>query len=134
MNSVHAAITSGPPTAVIGLSLRSNAHATIDAMPDRDRNRHERQQRTDDRAQPDREEQEDEQQREVGQHDAVGFEVLEQTDPDDREARRRERDPFRRVRVLPHVVHERRTLLERRRAGAEHDVEVGLRPRSQSRP
>ena len=33
MNSVHAAITSGPPTAVIGLSLRSNAYATIDARP-----------------------------------------------------------------------------------------------------
>ena len=39
MNSVHAAITSGPPTAVIGLSFRSNAHATIDAKPDRDRDR-----------------------------------------------------------------------------------------------
>ena len=33
MNSVHAAITSGPPTAVIGLSFKLKAHATIDAMP-----------------------------------------------------------------------------------------------------
>ena len=33
MNSVQAAITSGPPTAVIGLSLKLNAHATSDAVP-----------------------------------------------------------------------------------------------------
>ncbi len=33
MNSVHAAITSGPPTAVIGLSSMLNAHATSDEMP-----------------------------------------------------------------------------------------------------
>ena len=33
VNSVQAAITSGPPTAVIGLSLRSNANATSEAVP-----------------------------------------------------------------------------------------------------
>ena len=33
MNSVHAATTSGPPTAVIGLSLRLKAKATSDAVP-----------------------------------------------------------------------------------------------------
>ena len=33
MNSVHSATTSGPPTAVIGLSCRSSAHATSEAAP-----------------------------------------------------------------------------------------------------
>ena len=33
MNSVHAAITSGPPTAVIGLSSMLKAQATSDEMP-----------------------------------------------------------------------------------------------------
>ncbi len=33
VNSVHTAITSGPPTAVIGLRVRSNAKATSDASP-----------------------------------------------------------------------------------------------------
>ena len=33
MNSVHAATTSGPPTAVIGLSFKLNAHATSEARP-----------------------------------------------------------------------------------------------------
>ncbi len=33
MNSVQAATTSGPPTAVIGLSLRLKAQATSDEMP-----------------------------------------------------------------------------------------------------
>ena len=33
MNSVHAATTSGPPTAVIGLSLRSSAYANSDEAP-----------------------------------------------------------------------------------------------------
>ena len=88
MNSVQAATTSGPPTAVIGLSLRLKAHATSDATPDRDQHRHERQQRPDDRAQPDGEEQEHEEHREVGEHDAVGLEVVEQPDADDGEARR----------------------------------------------
>ena len=33
MNSVHAAITSGPPTAVMGLSSMLNAYATSDEIP-----------------------------------------------------------------------------------------------------
>ena len=33
MNSVHAATTSGPPTAVIGLSFRCKPHANSDAAP-----------------------------------------------------------------------------------------------------
>ena len=33
MNSVHAATTSGPPTAVIGLSLRLSAYANSDDAP-----------------------------------------------------------------------------------------------------
>src|SRR5262249_52486002 len=33
VNSVHAATTKGPPTAVTGLSLRLNAYATRDAVP-----------------------------------------------------------------------------------------------------
>jgi hypothetical protein len=33
VNSVHAATTSGPPTAVMGLSFRSSAYATNDAAP-----------------------------------------------------------------------------------------------------
>ena len=33
MNSVHAATTSGPPTAVIGLSFRPSAQANSDAAP-----------------------------------------------------------------------------------------------------
>src|SRR3954451_5823004 len=33
VNSVHAAMTSGPPTAVIGLSLRLRPYATSDADP-----------------------------------------------------------------------------------------------------
>ena len=33
MNSVHAATTSGPPTAVMGLSLRSRPQATRLAAP-----------------------------------------------------------------------------------------------------
>ena len=55
-------------------------------MPDRDQHRHQRQQRPDDRAEPDREEEEHEQDREVGELDAVRLEVVEQPDADDREA------------------------------------------------
>ena len=89
MNSVQAATTSGPPTAVIGLSLRSRAQkATSEATPDRDEHRHERQQRPDERAQPDRQEQEHEQDRQVGEQDAVGLEVVEQADADHGQARR----------------------------------------------
>ena len=59
---------------------------------DRDEHRHERQQRPDDRPQPDREEEEHERDREVGEQDAVRLEVVEEADADDREARRRGAD------------------------------------------
>ena len=39
VNSVHAATTSGPPTAVIGLSLRLNAYANERRDADRDQHR-----------------------------------------------------------------------------------------------
>ena len=60
MNSVHAATTSGPPTAVIGLSLRSSGPGHERRRADGDEHRHERQQRPDDRAQPHGEEEEHE--------------------------------------------------------------------------
>ncbi len=89
MNSVHAATTSGPPTAVIGLSLRLNAQATSDAVPTAISTGTSDSSERIDAAQPDREEQEHEQDREVGEQDAVGLEVVEQADADDREPRRR---------------------------------------------
>ena len=92
VNSVHAATTSGPPTAVIGLSLRLQRVGEQRRGADRDQHRNERQQRTDDAPQPDREEQEHEEDRDVGEDDAVRLEVVEQADAHDREARRRGAD------------------------------------------
>ena len=97
VNSVQAATTSGPPTAVIGLSLRLSDVGEQRRGADRDQHRHEREQRPDDAAQPDREEQEDEEDREVGEQDPVRLEVVEQADADDREARRRRADARRRL-------------------------------------
>ena len=88
VNSVHAATTSGPPTAVIGLSLRLERVREQRRRADRDQHRHERQQRADDAAQPDRQEQEHEEDRDVGEDHAVRLEVVEQADADDRETRR----------------------------------------------
>ena len=60
MNSVQAATTSGPPTAVIGLSLRLNAYATSDAMPTAISTGTSDSSDADDRPQPDGEEEEHE--------------------------------------------------------------------------
>ena len=45
VNSVHAAITSGPPTAVIGLRVKPGEVREQRRGPDRDQHRHEREQR-----------------------------------------------------------------------------------------
>ena len=113
MNSVHAATTSGPPTAVIGLSLKLNAYATSDATPTAISTGHEREQRADDAAQPDGQEEEHEEDREVGELDAVRLEVVEQADADDREARRRGPDPGRRVGVVAQRPDDRGAGVER---------------------
>ena len=60
MNSVQAATTSGPPTAVMGLSLRLNDVGDERGGADRDQHRHQREQRPHDAAQPHGEEEEHE--------------------------------------------------------------------------
>ena len=70
-----------------------------DDDPDRDEHRHQRQQRPDDRAEPHGEEEEDEQDGEVGEHDPVRLEVVEQADADHGEARRRGPDALGRLGV-----------------------------------
>ena len=78
MNSVHSATTSGPPTAVMGLSCRFRTHATSEAAPTAmstgtidSRARTTLRSRT-------AQEQEDEQDGQVGEQDAVRLDVLQQ--------------------------------------------------------
>jgi len=133
VNSVHAAITSGPPTAVIGLSFKLNPHATNDAVPTAmSTGTSDSSERTTERK-PHREEQEDEQDRQVGQQDAIGLEIVEQAHADDGQTRRSRADARGRMRLASHLATTyRRALLERGHARSEHDVErlpVRLRPK-----
>ncbi len=82
VNSVHAAITSGPPTAVIGLSLRLSPHATSDAVPTAmSTGTSDNSDRTTERSRTERK-QEHEQDREVGQQDAVASRLSSSPDAD----------------------------------------------------
>ena len=108
VNSVHAATTSGPATAVIGLSFRLRIHANSDAAPTAtSTGTSDSSARTMLRSRND-EEHEDEEDREVGQQGPVRLEVVEQTDADHGETRRRRADAARRLDSVADLAHDDR--------------------------
>ena len=124
MNSVQAATTSGPPTAVIGLSLRSRRPGDEVGRAHGDEHRHQRQQRAHDAAQPDGEEDADEE-RSTGRSAALRLPVRFSSRPTPTTARPDgvALTPSGGCRVVADLVDDDLALLERAGAVAVDEVQ-----------
>ena len=105
VNSVQTAITSGPETAVSGLSFRRQRPGDQGHRPHGHHHRHQRQQRADDAAEPHGQEDPDEDEGQVGEQGCATWPgCRSRPDADHRDPARGVGDAGRRVQVVLHVA------------------------------